>query len=327
VKPELFKFLGIAFPSYFVLLLTGFIFAGIAAAITTRREGIDPDVMIDLNLAMLLGGVAGARILHVIADGYFWDYVHLCTHPGIVDWKITHAQCVDPKAGYNGVWDAAKSVCHPASSDCFAWARFWAGGLTYYGGFIGAAAVAIPLLKRDKFPFWKAADYAGISIPLGLAFGRMGCLLAGCCFGAECHLPWALAFPPGSPASEAQHDAHLLFSSHIASFPVHPTQIYESASSLVIAAVCWLWVNPRKRYDGEVFAWFLGLYALARFLLEILRRDARGSLLGLSTSQLIGVALVLAALAIHRARRRTGEGDDGGHAPPSTPVESSPNTG
>src|SRR5438445_13344949 len=102
MRPELFKQFGIAFPSYFVLLLTGFIFAGIAAAITTRREGLDPDVMIDLNLAMLLGGVAGARILHVIADGYFWDYVHLCTNPTIVDWKITHAQCVDPKAGFNG---------------------------------------------------------------------------------------------------------------------------------------------------------------------------------------------------------------------------------
>src|SRR5206468_5307613 len=127
----LFRQFGIAFPSYFVLLLTGFVFAGIAAAITVRREGLDPDVMIDTNLAMLLAGVVGARLLHVLADGYFWDYVHLCTNPQLVDWKINQASCVDPKAGYNGVWDAAKSVCHPASKDCFAWARFWAGGLTY----------------------------------------------------------------------------------------------------------------------------------------------------------------------------------------------------
>ena len=307
MKPELFRFFGVAFPSYFVLLLTGFVFAGIAAAVVTRREGLDPDVMIDLNLAMLLGGVASARILHVLADGYFWDYVHLCTNPGAVDWKIPQAQCVDPKAGYDGWWDVAKGVCHPKTSDCFAWARFWAGGLTYYGGFIGASAVAIPLLKRDKFPFWKAADFAGIAVPIGLAFGRMGCLLAGCCFGAECRLPWALAFPGQSPASEAQHDAHMLISSRFASLPVHPTQVYESVAALAIAAFCWLWVHPRKRYDGEVFAWFLGLYALARFLLEVLRRDARGGLLGLSTSQLIGVGLLLVAVALHRARRRTGE--------------------
>lgn len=307
MKPELFKYFGIGFPSYFVLLLTGFLFAGIAAAVTTRREGLNPDVMIDLNLAMLLGGVAGGRILHVLADGYFWDYVHLCTNPAIVDWKISRAQCISETAGYNGWWDTAKNVCHPKEADCFAWARFWAGGLTYYGGFIGASAIAIPLLKRDRFPFWKAADFAAIAVPLGLAFGRMGCVLAGCCFGAQCDLPWGVSFPAGSPASEAQHDAHILVSKYLVSLPVHPTQVYESAASLAISAICWLYVNPRKRYDGEVFVWFLGLYALARFVIEILRRDARGGAAGLSTSQLIGVGLVLAAAAIHFLRRSTGE--------------------
>ncbi len=307
MRPELFRQFGIAFPSYFVLLLTGFAFAGIAAALTTRREGLDPDVMIDLNLAMLLGGVAGGRLLHVLADGYFWDYVHLCTDPGAVDWKISQAQCLSSTAGYDGVWDAVKGVCHPKSSDCFAWARFWAGGLTYYGGFLGASAVAVPLLKRDRFPFWKAADYAGIGIPIGLAFGRMGCLLAGCCFGAKCDLPWALSFPPGSPASEAQHDAHLLDSSRFPSLPVHPTQVYESLASLAISAICWYVVNPRKRYDGQVFVAFVSLYAAARIVIEVLRRDARGGLLGLSTSQLIGFGLIAAAYALHRARRESGE--------------------
>lgn len=303
MRPELFHALDVSFPAYFVLLLTGFVFAGIAASVTARRIGLDPDVMVDTNLAMLIAGVAGARILHVLADGYFWDYVHLCTAPGLVDWKITQAQCTSATAGYDGVWDAAKSVCHPKAPDCFAWARFWAGGLTYYGGFIGAVAVAIPLLKRDKYPFWRAADLASLGIPIGLAFGRMGCLLAGCCFGAQCALPWAMSFPGSSPASEAQADAHALLSSRLASFPVHPTQVYESAASLAIAAFCWLYVHPRKRYDGEVFVWFLGLYAGARCLLEVLRRDARGGLVGLSTSQLIGVGLMGAAFVLHRARK------------------------
>jgi phosphatidylglycerol:prolipoprotein diacylglycerol transferase len=88
------------------------------------------------------------------------------------------------------------------------------------------------------------------------------------------------------------------------SLPVHPTQVYESAASLAISAVCLLWVHPRKRYDGQVFASFLVLYAAARFAIEFLRRDARGGLLGLSTSQLLGIALVGAALAIHVWRGR-----------------------
>jgi phosphatidylglycerol:prolipoprotein diacylglycerol transferase len=86
--------------------------------------------------------------------------------------------------------------------------------------------------------------------------------------------------------------------------PVHPTQIYESAASLAIAAFCLFFVLPRKRYDGQVFASSLALYAVARFLVEILRRDARGGGFGLSTSQLIGLGLLAAAALIHRARSR-----------------------
>ncbi len=300
MRPQLFRLFDVPFPAYFVLLLTGFFFATASGAAWAKRIGRDPDVIVDLGLAMLLAGVAGSRVLHVIADGYFWDYVHLCTDPGRVVWPLDRATCVS--AEYKGVWDAAANQCHPGSSDCFAWAKFWAGGLTYYGGLVGASIAAFYLLRRDKFPFWKAADMAGFTVPLGLAFGRMGCLLAGCCFGSTCELPWALSFPPHSPASESQAKEHLLPTLNVWSLRVHPTQIYESIASLAIAAVCLLWVHPRKRYDGQVFAAFLALYAVARFLIEILRRDDRGALFGLSTSQLIGVALLAAAAGIHATR-------------------------
>lgn len=300
MRPELFRFFDVGFPSYFVLLLTGFLFATALGTLWARRIGLNADVVVDLGLAMLLAGVAGARILHVLVDGYFWDYVHLCTDPARVDWPLDRAECLS--STYDGVWDAARGVCHPKASDCFAWAKFWAGGLTYYGGLIGASGAAVFLLTRDRFPFWKAADMAAFAIPMGLAFGRMGCLLAGCCFGAPTSLPWGLSFPPRSPASEAQAKEHLIESVRMWSVPVHPTQIYEAAASLAIAAACLFWVHPRKRYDGQVFAASLALYAVARFLVEILRRDARGGLLGLSTSQLIGVGLVVVATLVHRVR-------------------------
>ena len=183
MRSQLFRVFDIGAPSYFVLLVTGFMFAAALGVLWAKRIGRNPDVVVDLALGMLLAGVAGARILHVLVDGYFWDYVHLCTDPSLVDWQITKAACLSDR--YDGIWDAAKGVCHPKSSDCFAWAYFWAGGLTYYGGFVGASVVAWFLLKRDRFPFWKAADMAGFAIPIGLAFGRMGCLLAGCCFGVR----------------------------------------------------------------------------------------------------------------------------------------------
>jgi phosphatidylglycerol:prolipoprotein diacylglycerol transferase len=313
MHPELFKVFEIGFPAYFVLLLSGFLFATATGALWARRIGKDPDVIVDLGLACLLMGVVGGRILHVLADGYFWDYVHLCTDPSKVDWHLTKAECLHEVHGTfdlwgtgpthpKGHWDEASNVCHPFQADCFAWAYFWAGGLTYYGGFIGASLMAVYVLRRDHFPFWKAADMAGFAVPLGLGFGRMGCLLAGCCYGIESKSALALSFPPRSPASEAEFKAGSLSNATEWSHQVLPTQIFESALCLGIAAYCLLRVHGRKRYDGQVFVSFLALYALGRFLLEFLRDDDRGGLFKLSTSQLIGLALAGVALAIHLRR-------------------------
>ena len=302
MRPELFRVLDVGFPSYFVLLVTGFAFAIATTIVQARRQGLDPDPIVDAGLMSLLLGVVGARVLHVLADGYFLDYVHLCTDPSLVDWKVSRVDCVS--AAYDGAWDAARAVCHPRERDCLAWAKFWAGGLTYYGGFLFAAPTLWWSLRREGIAIRKVADLAGGGIALGLAFGRMGCLLAGCCFGARSDAPWALAFPPGSPASEAQFKAGELASMHLASHPVHPTQLYESVGSLALAAFCLLWLHPRKRYDGQVFLAFLAGYAVLRFVLEFLRRDDRGGAAGLSTSQLIGVGLVVVAIALHRVFRR-----------------------
>jgi len=299
-------FESIPFPSYFTLLVTGFVFATALGAVWARRIGQDPDVIVDLGLAMLMAGVVGGRLLHVVADGYFWDYVHLCTDPAAVSWQVTEAQC--KSASYDGVWDAALGVCHPqargtfwdALDRCTAWIQFWRAGFAFYGGFVLASATAWYVLRRDRFPFWKAADMAGITVALGLGFGRMGCHLAGCCFGATSTLPWSVVFPGHSPASESQWKLSLLGSPAEPSLPVHPTQLLESAGSLGIAALLLLYVHGRKRYDGQVFLAFVALYAVLRFLLETVRADDRGGLFGLSTSQLIGLGLVVAALAVHR---------------------------
>lgn len=305
MRPELFRLVDVSFPSYFVFLLTGFLFATAAGALWARRVGLDADVVVDLGLAMLLAGVAGARLLHVVADGYFWDYVHLCTDPAKVDWPLDRAECVSP--AYDGVWDAARAVCHPQHVDCFAWAKFWAGGLTYYGGLIGAVGYAAYFLRRERFPFWRAADMAGFTVALGLAWGRMGCFLAGCCFGVECHDPWAAFFPAWSPASESQFKAHRLSAESLPALPVHPTQLYESLGCLVIAAVAYGVVTPRKRYDGQVFLFFLGTYSVLRAAVEALRSDDRGGLLGLSTSQVISVAILAALWPTARYLRRVAD--------------------
>lgn len=298
MQGRLFTLLDEGFPSYFVLLVVGFTLATVVGALWAKRIGQDPDVVVDLGLAMLIAGVVGARILHVLVDGYFWDYVHLCTNPSAVNLHLPQGECAS--ADYNGTWDAVRGICVAKEADCFAWAKFWNGGLTYYGGFIGASLAARRLLKQDRFPFWKAADMAGIVVPIGLGFGRMGCLLAGCCFGKVTHGRDGLVFPSNSPASDWQNKHALLASKYMPSLPVHPTQVFESAASFAVAAVCLLYLHGRKRYDGQVFLGFVAMYASARFIVEFWRSDDRGGLFGLSTSQIIGLALIGVVILWHR---------------------------
>jgi phosphatidylglycerol:prolipoprotein diacylglycerol transferase len=316
VQPELFDLFGTAVPSYFALLVTGFLLATALGALWARRIGQDPDTIVDLGLGMLLWGVVGARLLHVLADGFFWDYVHLCTEPAKVLWKISEGECravIQPdalaalfgeEARALGAWDPAAGGCRPIERDCLAWARFWAGGLTFYGGLLLALPMGYRLLVRRGFPVRRALDMGGLVIPVGLAFGRMGCLLGGCCFGKPLEGPWGLSFPPGSPASVAQATAGLLSHAHQRSLSVHPTQLYEAFGSLLLAGLLYFGLHGRKRYDGQVFLGFLGGYAALRFAIEFARADDRGALSGLSTSQWIGLGLLGLTLVLHHRWRQ-----------------------
>lgn len=300
--PTLFHIFGEAVPAYFVMLMTGFGIATWLGVRWAKQQGLDHQVIIDLGLYSLIAGVAGGRILHVLADGYFWDYVHLCTDPSQVIWRVEQARCTQ----IEGIWDASINACRPPGRDCLAWAAFWSGGLAYYGGLLSATAYGLYFLKKQKFPMWKGADMAGLVIPVGLFFGRMGCFLGGCCFGVPTDGFWGVRFPAWSPASESQAKAHLLAHPWEVSLAVYPTQLFEAVGCLSIAAVTMFWIHPRKQFDGQVFSAFLVLYALLRFVIEFLRADDRGGVLGLSTSQWIsaltvaGVALLYSRLAAAR---------------------------
>ncbi|MBW2264377.1 MAG: prolipoprotein diacylglyceryl transferase, partial [Deltaproteobacteria bacterium] len=244
-----------------------------------------------------------------LADGHFWDYVHLCTDPLQVDWPLTKKQCLD--GPYDGMWDPVERVCHPAYVDCLAWAKFWKGGLTYYGGFILASVTGVLFLWRQKAPVLRVVDTTGWLIPFGLAWGRIGCFFNGCCFGTVTHSTVGVIFPSGSQASRQQFDQGSLAAINLESLPVHPTQLYESFFSLAIAAICGLYVERHKRFHGQTFLTFMVLYAAGRFVEEFFRNDDRGALLGLSTSQIVSLAaaaLGIAAIAFISHRRRAGGG-------------------
>lgn len=293
--PQFGEVFGEPIPAYFAMLVTGFAVAIGLGVVWAKRSGFDHDVMIDLGLGVLIAGVAGARILHVFVDGSFWDYVHLCTDPSLVTWQITEGQCTQVE----GVWSAVERVCRPAEGDCFAWAKFWNGGLVWYGGLIGAGAYGIHFLWKEGFPVLKGMDLTGMAIPLGVFFGRLGCWFGGCCFGETSDHWTAVSFPPWSPASEAHFREGLLTSPGYESLPVLPMQLWEALACLSVSAFCTLWLHPRKRFDGQVFAVSMGLYALARVVLEAFRADDRGALLGVSTSQWIGLAILAGMIVFY----------------------------
>ena len=174
--------------------------------------------------------------------------------------------------------------------------KVWEGGLVFYGGFLLAVLTTIGYMRWHRLPIWKMADLFTPSIALGLFFARIGCFMAGCCYGGETSLPWAVTFT----------DPHSLARLHI---PLHPTQLYEAGSGLVLFFFL-IWMEKRRSYDGQIFWLFLLLYSLVRFLIEFVRDDSRGFLWGafLSTSQTIGICLAILSLFmlfyLRRRRRR-----------------------
>lgn len=304
MRPELFRLFDVGAPAYLLALLFGFMMATAMGALLTRASGHDPDIFVDLGISMLIWGIIGARLLHVIADGYFMDYVHLCTDPSKVSWNISKAECLSTRV--DGLWDAAAAACHPKERDCLRWANFTAGGLTFYGGFILAMARAVYKLRATTLGFWRTADIAAVGIPLGLALARLGCFLGGCCFGSRTDVAWAVSFPAWSDASRAHVKQGVLGVASLPSLPVHPTQIYESVASLLVAGWCLFVALPRKRFDGHVFVQFAALYAFARFTIEFWRDDDRGGGFGLSTSQWVSIWLLVFALVTYLYRRRSG---------------------
>jgi len=171
--------------------------------------------------------------------------------------------------------------------------KIWEGGLVFYGGLILAVGVSIGYMRWHRLPIWKLADLFTPPIALGLFFARIGCFFAGCCYGKETSLPWGVIFR--DPKSLARLN-----------IPLHPTQLYDAANGLALFFFL-NWMSKRKAFDGQIFWFFIFLYSVARFFIEMVRDDPRGFLFGnfISTSQGIGFFLAIIALFMLIYLKRT----------------------
>ncbi len=137
--------------------------------------------------------------------------------------------------------------------------KIWEGGLVFHGGLIASIVVGFYYLKKHHLNIWKYTDILAPAFILGQAIGRIGCLMAGCCYGKKTTLPWGIVFT----------DANSLA---VLDVPLHPTQIYTSIGALCIFGFL-LWLRKRKSYEGQVFWLYIVLYSIMRFIIDIFRGD------------------------------------------------------
>jgi phosphatidylglycerol:prolipoprotein diacylglycerol transferase len=250
VHPIAFQFGPFTVHWYGVMVALAFALGLWTASRRGLRAGIAPESILDLGPWLIGGGLLGARALYV---GSYWRE-EFARKPLSEIFMIQH------------------------------------GGLVYYGGLIGAALVGLAFIRWKKLPLWKMTDALAPSIALGYVFGRIGCLMNGCCYGRVCALPWAIHFPE-------DHETHGL--------SLHPTQIYDSLLSLGLYLTL-AWLYRRRKFDGQIFALYLMAYACTRSFVEYFRGDYSDAHIhgGLTPAHLVSIGIFAAGVVLWFVRSR-----------------------
>jgi phosphatidylglycerol:prolipoprotein diacylglycerol transferase len=175
----------------------------------------------------------------------------------------------------------------PQKPPIFSVATLQAAGV-WQGGLVLAILVAILYIRQNKLPFLETFDAFAPGVALGHAIGRIGCFAAGCCWGNECSLPWAVTFHnpeaaelTGVPLGKA----------------LHPSQLYEMLTELALFGFLY-WRYGRPHSPGKIMGMYLVLSSIARFLIEFTRYHEQGLHFGLSLTQWISIPLALGGVAL-----------------------------
>ncbi len=253
---------GIPVFGYGFMMVVGFLTATLLAAHHTKHIGMDPNVIWDLMMWLLIPGLIGARTFYVFQ---YSDRV------------------------FDGV---------PGQSPLVSILSLWDGGLVFYGSVIGGALGGWIFCWHRRICPLLLGDVVAPSLFLGLGFGRIGCFLYGCCYGGACELPWAVRFPPDSLTYQAQLQEGVIQRGALSTTPLHPTQIYSSLLAFALAGTL-VWFFRKRRFDGFVVGMMFTLYPINRFILELIRNDETGQLgTSLTISQLISIAFFISGTTL-----------------------------
>lgn len=253
---------GIPIFGYGFMLFIGFSTATVLAARRAKRTGADPAIIWDLMMWLLIPGIIGARVIHLLQN---WDHVF------------------SGKRGINALIAAV---------------ALWDGGIVFYGCIIGGVIGLVIYCRRRQFSVLELCDILMPSLLLGLAFGRIGCFLYGCCYGLPTSLPWGVEFPRDSQTFSDLVGRELLQPDAACTMPLHPTQLYSSVAAFILSFAT-AWYFRQRPFRGAVLCVGGILYAVNRFLLEIVRDDERGRLgTDLTFSQLVSIGLLIGSVGL-----------------------------
>ena len=249
---------------YGMMVLIGFLSGLWLSRLRAKRIGLDPEILNDLSLWLLLFGVTGGRL------AYLGQY-----------WREIYANCTSPLSY------VVKTI------------NLSEGGLVLIGALFGGTLGFFLFCHLKKLKSLLIIDVIFPGVFLGIGFGRIGCLLNGCCFGDPCDLPWAIQFPKGSvpwldlaQRGILKPDANNVMPDY--TMPLHPTQVYSAIDGFMICTILWN-VFPLRTRNGQLFSIGCMIYSITRFLIEIIRNDEPGRFgtsLTISQWYSIGIFLV-----------------------------------
>lgn len=244
--PKLIDTGGFFLPTYGVLVAIAFLTAIWLTGKLAAKAQLVPDQVTNLAIYCALAGMAGAKLFM-----FFFDWRTYLLHP----------------------------------SEIFTVSTLQAAGV-FQGGFLVALLVAIYYIRKHAMPVLVTFDVFAPGLALGHAIGRLGCLAAGCCWGAQCERPWAITFH--NPAAHELTGVPL-------GIPLHPTQLYESLAELFIFGFLYRQFHQPHR-DGQILGWYLVLYSAVRFAVEFVRNHEQSLIAGLSLTQWISAFTFLAGI-------------------------------
>lgn len=269
---------------YGIILMTGALMGGWLASKEAKRRGKDPEIVWDLLIWLIVGGVIGARLWHVFTPS-------------------PSALVLDPATG-----EMVNPYFAGGTVRFLDILTIWNGGLGIPGAVIGGLVALFFYARKHKLDFLEWTDIAAPSVALGQAIGRFGNLFNQELYGAPTSLPWKLYIDP-------QH--------RLAGFEsveyYHPLFAYEALLNLANMFLL-MWVtrhNEENRKRGDVFLVYLIFYPLVRFSLDFLRLDA-SEIAGININQTFMAVVAVLAAAILVWRHRPGKREEA--AGPDSPA-------